>query len=105
MKSRRVKRRQVKRTKRKGSGLFGPNKCGVLNEGKSLADNIRNCKKNKDKWNNLPFGTRKGATRGEGAYVYAGEINCDNESPEYTNYPSNPECINDIIQYPETHFR
>ena len=105
MKSRRVKRRQVKRTKRKGSGLFGPTKCGVLNEGKSLADNIRNCKKNKDIWSRLPPGTRKGALRGEDSYVYAGPIDCDNESAESINYPSNPECINDIIQYPETRFR
>ena len=40
-----MKTRRVKRTKRKGGNWLFPNKCGDFNYDKSLADNIRNCKK------------------------------------------------------------
>jgi hypothetical protein len=100
-----MKTRRVKRTKRKGGNWLFPKKCGDLNYDKSLADNIRNCKKNKDKWENLPPGTRKGKQLNESSYIYAGRIKCDDGSPEYINYPSNPECINDIIHYKEQRFK
>jgi len=72
---------------------------------KALQIILETVKKNKAKWWKLPPGTRKGKKLNESSYIYAGPINCDDGSPEYINYPSNPECINDIIHYTQTRFK
>ena len=75
----------MKRTKR-GAGLFWPNKCGVLNPSKTYKDNSRNCLKHKDKW----------ATDGvklKGMFP----IQCNRSQVQDYNFPSNPTCVNDII--------
>ena len=78
MKSRKIVRRQNKKTKH-GAGFFS-SKCGVMNPRKSYSDNRRNCLK-VWKGKNVPgFGT----------------IKCNRSSMEDYNFPSNPECINDV---------
>ena len=74
----------MKRTK-KGAGLFGPNKCGVMNPSKTYSDNRRNCLTNKDKW------TESGV-KIKGMFP----IKCNRSQVENYNFPSNPECKDDI---------
>ena len=91
MKSRRMKRpKRTKRTKstkrtKRGAGLFGPNKCGEMNPSKTYSDNRRNCLNNKDKWTSSGF-------KINGVY----DITCKRQQVESLNFPSNPDCKNDI---------
>lgn len=86
MKSRRTKRtKYTKRTKR-GAGLFGPTKCGEMNPSKTYSDNRRNCLKHKDKWNT-------DGVKIKGMFP----IKCNRSQVQDYNFPSNPTCVNDII--------
>ena len=88
MKSRRIKRpKRTKSTKRpkKGAGLFGPTKCGEMNTSKTYSDNRRNCLKHKDKWSSS-------GVKINGVY----DITCKRQQVESLNFPSNPDCKNDI---------
>jgi len=103
MKTRRVKR--LKRTKKGGNWLF-PKKCGFsnLNYDKSFSSNMRNCKKNKDIWNKIPLVKRKYEELFDGS-IFPGTITCDPHQVEFINFPSNPECVDDIIEYNKPRFK
>jgi hypothetical protein len=73
------KKRRSKHTKRGGG-------CGVLNPNKYFSDNQSNCLKNKDKWNAL------------GIKVKGQEIYCGQKQVAYTNFPSNADCVGDIVE-------
>lgn len=90
---RRTLRKQRRTKKTRGRGLFGPNQCGKLNPNKTYSDNRRNCLRNKDKW--AAAGVKdNGIDKKEKGYP----ITCKRHQVEDINFPSNPECVNDIIE-------